>query len=39
MPQLRSEIHTPAGPTWPASRMRIEIEEPQQELLFLRFYI
>ena len=37
LPQLRSEIHTHAGPTWPASRMRIEIEEPQPELLFLRF--
>ena len=37
MPQRRSEIHTCAGPTWPASRMSIEIEEPQPELLFLRF--
>lgn len=37
MPQCRSEIHTSAGPTWPASRMSIEIEEPQPELLFLRF--
>ena len=37
LPQIRSEIHTPAGLTWPASRMRIEIEEPQPELLFLRF--
>ncbi len=36
-PQRRSEIHTRAGPTWPASRMSIEIEEPQPELLFLRF--
>ena len=36
-PQLRSEILTRAGPTWPASRMSIEIEEPQPELLFLRF--
>jgi Domain of unknown function (DUF1857) len=37
MPPWRSEIHTRAGPTWPASRMTIEIEEPQPELLFLRF--
>ena len=37
MPQRRSEIHTCAGPTWPASRMSIDIEEPQPELLFLRF--
>lgn len=37
VPQRRSEIHTGAGPTWPASRMTIEIEEPQPELLFLRF--
>ncbi|HVE88158.1 MAG TPA: AtaL-like protein, partial [Burkholderiaceae bacterium] len=37
VPQRRSEIHTRAGPTWPASRMMIEIEEPQPELLFLRF--
>ena len=36
-PQHRSEIHTCAGPTWPSSRMSIEIEEPQPELLFLRF--
>jgi len=36
-PQSRSEIHTSAGPTWTASRMSIEIEEPQPELLFLRF--
>ncbi len=36
-PQSRSEIHTSAGPTWPASHMSIEIEEPQPELLFLRF--
>lgn len=33
----RSEIHTRAGPTWPASRLTITIEEPQPELLFLRF--
>ena len=33
----RSQIETSAGPTWPASRMTIEIEEPQPELLFLRF--
>lgn len=37
VPKQRSEIHTGAGPTWPASRMTIEIEEPQPELLFLRF--
>ena len=37
LPQSRSEIHISAGPTWPASRMSIEIEEPQPELLFLRF--
>jgi hypothetical protein len=37
LPQQRSEIHTHAGATWPASRMIIEIEEPQPELLFLRF--
>jgi hypothetical protein len=37
VPQRRSEIHTRAGRTWPASRMVIEIEEPQPELLFLRF--
>lgn len=33
----RSEIHTAAGPTWPASRLTITIEEPEPELLFLRF--
>jgi hypothetical protein len=37
LPQQRSEISTSPGPTWPASRMTIEIEEPQPELLFLRF--
>ncbi len=37
LPLERSEIHTSAGPTWPASRMTIAIEEPQPELLFLRF--
>ena len=37
IPPYRSEIHTSPGPTWPASRMTIEIEEPQPELLFLRF--
>lgn len=37
LPRQLSEIHTDAGPTWPASRMRIEIVEPQPELLFLRF--
>jgi hypothetical protein len=33
----RSEHFTKAGPTWPASRLTITIEEPQPELLFLRF--
>jgi hypothetical protein len=33
----RTEIHTEAGATWPASRMTITIEEPQPQLLFLRF--
>lgn len=37
LPPHRTEIHTAAGPTWPSSRMTIEIEEPQTELLFLRF--
>ncbi len=37
VPQQSSEIRTLAGPTWPASRMGIYIEEPQPELLFLRF--
>ena len=32
-----SEVHTKAGPTWPASRLTITIEEPEPELLFLRF--
>ena len=32
-----SEIRTKAGPTWPASTLTITIEEPQPELLFLRF--
>lgn len=32
-----SEIRTKAGPTWPASRLTITIEEPEPELLFLRF--
>lgn len=37
LPLQRTQIETSAGPTWPASRMTIEIEEPQPELLFLRF--
>jgi hypothetical protein len=37
VPGVRTEIHTAPGPTWPASRMTISIEEPQPELLFLRF--
>ena len=32
-----SEVHTEAGPTWPASRLAITIEEPEADLLFLRF--
>src|SRR5512137_1395610 len=32
-----SEVRTMAGPTWPASRLTITIEEPEPELLFLRF--
>ena len=37
LPLQRTQIETSAGPSWPASRMTIEIEEPQPELLFLRF--
>ncbi|MGZ8255442.1 MAG: AtaL-like protein [Burkholderiaceae bacterium] len=33
----RSEVRTKAGPTWPASRLTITIEEPGTDLLFLRF--
>jgi hypothetical protein len=36
-PQQRSEIHTAAGTSWPASRMTIAIEEPSPDALFLRF--
>jgi hypothetical protein len=36
-PKLRSEIHTAAGASWPASRMTITIEEPSPDALFLRF--
>ena len=36
-PQQRSEIHTAAGASWPASRMSITIEEPSPDALFLRF--
>jgi hypothetical protein len=36
-PRQRSEIHTEAGASWPASRMTITIEEPSRDLLFLRF--
>lgn len=32
-----SETRTRAGPTWPASRLTITIEEPEADLLFLRF--
>lgn len=37
VPQQRSEIHTPAGASWPASRLTITIEEPTPDALFLRF--
>lgn len=30
-------IDTRAGPTWPASRLTIRIEQPKPETLFLRF--
>lgn len=36
-PQQRTQTHTAAGPTWPASRLTITIEEPAPEQLFLRF--
>lgn len=36
-PQHRSEIHTAAGASWPASRMTTTIEEPAPGELFLRF--
>jgi hypothetical protein len=36
-PKQRSEIHTAAGASWPASRMTISIEEPAPEALYLRF--
>lgn len=36
-PQRCSQTHTDGGPTWPASRLTITIEEPQPEQLFLRF--
>jgi hypothetical protein len=36
-PRQRSEIHTAAGATWPASRMTTSIEEPAPGALFLRF--
>ena len=36
-PGQRSEIHTAAGASWPASRMAIMIEEPSPDALFLRF--
>ena len=36
-PRQRSEIHTEAGASWPASRMSITIEEPSPDALFLRF--
>jgi hypothetical protein len=37
VPDRGSETRTRAGPTWPASRLTITIEEPEPELLFLRF--
>jgi hypothetical protein len=36
-PQRQSLTRTEAGPTWPASRLTITIEEPQPQRLFLRF--
>lgn len=36
-PEQRTEIHTSAGPTWPASTLTISIDEPQPGALFLRF--
>ena len=36
-PQRRSETHTAAGASWPASRMTITIEEPAPDDLYLRF--
>lgn len=36
-PQRQSLTLTEAGPTWPASRLTITIEEPQPQRLFLRF--
>ncbi len=36
-PPHQSLTHTDAGPTWPASRLTITIEEPQPEQVFLRF--
>lgn len=36
-PGQRTEVHTQAGATWPASRLTITIEEPQPGALFLRF--
>ena len=37
VPQQRSEIHTAAGASWPASSMTITIEEPAPDDLYLRF--
>jgi len=36
-PPQQSLTHTDAGPTWPASRLTITIEEPQPQQVFLRF--
>lgn len=36
-PPHRLLMQTQPGPTWPASRLKIDIEVPQPELLFLRF--
>lgn len=36
-PQTSVCTRTRPGPTWPAARLTITIEEPQPELLYLRF--
>ena len=36
-PPFKSQTLTDAGPTWPASRLTITIERPEDESLFLRF--
>lgn len=37
LPLARTETAIDPGPTWPASRLTITIEEPQPAQLFLRF--